>query len=163
MRGDLLIHILERHHQIQGPQDLLVRRVYMTFIRGATRFIVDRADDAHQAIALLGFENAHALFLTDECCRWIGFVANIAGLGLDIGLAIQLLGVVGIFDLSQFVIDADIFDIVLAGDIMDDLLDIVPGIGHHGIVGAQPDGVAQAVHIVAQIFGEFVLHILDVE
>ena len=61
------------------------------------------------------------------------------------------------------VVDADVNDIVLFGDVGDDLLDVVPGVEHHGIVGAQADGVAQPLGAGGDVVHHLFLHVSEVE
>ena len=102
----------------------------------AARFIKDRCDDADHVLTGRGREESRALFGVERFQGRIPAMADIAGFGLDIGDLVDFLLLVGEFDLSGFVVDANGFDFFLAGDVHNDLVDIVPGIAHHGIVGA---------------------------
>ena len=90
-------------------------------------------------------------------------MADIAGFRFDIGDLVDFFQLVRKFDLARFVVDADGFDVFLAGDVEDDLVDIVPGVGHHGVVGAQFDGVAEPYGFIQNLVGELVVFIADIE
>ena len=51
-------------------------------------------------------------------------------------------------DLPFFIENTYIFNIFLSGNIFDDVIDVFPGIEHHGIVGPQKNGVAQAAGFI---------------
>ena len=72
-------------------------------------------------------------------------MADITCLCLDVCGFVDFLKAVGEFYLPLLVIDADVLDLFLFADIFCDLVDVIPGIKHHGIVGAQFDGIPQSV------------------
>ena len=72
-------------------------------------------------------------------------MTNVTGLGLDVGLRVHFIRTVAKLDLSLFVVYADGFDLFLASNVADNLVDVIPGIEHHRVVGAQFDGVGQPV------------------
>ena len=90
-------------------------------------------------------------------------MANMAGFGFYICRDIQFIGMIGELDLTSLVVDADILDLVLAGNIFDDLLYVAPGIEHHGVMQPQADGIAQSIHIAGQIGHELFFKIVDIE
>ena len=93
----------------------------------------------------------------------IGPVAHIAGLGFDIGDLVHFARAVGVFDLPGLVVYADVLDLLLLADIGDDLGDIVPGVEHHGVLRAQPDGIGQPVGRGHDVLHLFCLLIVDIE
>ncbi len=90
-------------------------------------------------------------------------MANVAGVGLDVGNLIDLLGNVGKFYLPIFVVNDNIFNAFLPSNVLDDFIDILPGIEHHGVVGAQFDGVSQPVDFHYQVINDALPLIFDVE
>jgi len=95
--------------------------------------------------------------------RWIAAVADVAGLVLDVGDRVNLVVMIGDFDLPLLVVDADIDDVVLLGNVVDDLFDVVPGVEHHGIMGAQADGVAQPLSACGDVAHHLLLHVSKIE
>jgi hypothetical protein len=75
-------------------------------------------------------------------------MANDARFSADAGGFPHLLADTGKLDLPGLVEDPDIADLGLSPDIVGDLVDVVSRVEHHGIVGAQPDGIAQPVGLV---------------
>ena len=90
-------------------------------------------------------------------------MADVAGLVLDVGDRVNLGVLIGEFDLTLFVVDADVDDVVLLGDVVDDLLDVISGVEHHGIMGAQSDGVAQPLSAGGDVAHHLLLHVTIVE
>jgi hypothetical protein len=85
-------------------------------------------------------------------------MADKAGFGLDIRCLVNLLSPVGKFDLSLFVIDTNIFYLFLPADVRRDLVNLISGIEHHGVVGTQFYGITQPVSLCHHIFkGSFLL------
>jgi hypothetical protein len=64
-------------------------------------------------------------------------VDNSAGFGINIG----------VFQLTPLVINANMIDFLLPADVLDHSANIIPGIEHHGVMGAEFDGIAQPVGI----------------
>ncbi|MDX2478761.1 MAG: hypothetical protein QNK24_00325 [Desulfuromusa sp.] len=52
---------------------------------------------------------------------------------------------------------------MLLGNVVDDLLDVVPGVEHHGIVGAQADGIAQPLGAGGDVVHHLFLHVSKIE
>ena len=67
-------------------------------------------------------------------------MTDVARLRLDIRAAVHLGDLVGVFDLPLLVVDPDVIDLLDLGDVVDDLVDVVPGVEHHGVMRAEPDG-----------------------
>jgi hypothetical protein len=72
-------------------------------------------------------------------------MTNVTRLGLNVGGLIDFEKLIGEFYLAFLIINADIFNLFLPADVHDDLVDIISGIEHHGVVGAQFDRIAQAL------------------
>ena len=160
--GDLLIHLLEGHHQVEGAQHLFIRGMHMA-IAGTAGFVIDRADNAHHPVSFNGIKNADTFLQGHFRDRRIGVMADMAGFGLDIRRGIQFIGVIRELDLTGFVVNTDILNLVLPRNVIDNLLDVTPGIEHHGIVQAQSDGFAQPIHVAGQIGHELLFKIVDIE
>ena len=90
-------------------------------------------------------------------------MTDVADLGLEVGAQVQFRGAIGKLDFPLLVVNADVFYFFLPGDVLDDLVDVVAGVEHHGIVGAQQDGVAQAVGAPDDVLHGTLLLVLDVE
>jgi len=85
------------------------------------------------------------------------------GLGLNICDLVDFLGTVREFDLSLFIINAYIFYPFLPGDVFCDLVDVISGIEHHGIVGTQFYGVTQPVSLCYNIIDSPLLLIFNIK
>ena len=70
-------------------------------------------------------------------------MTNVAGFRLDIAGPVNFGRMVGKFNFPLFVVDSDTLDSFLFADILNDLVDIITGIVHHGVVGTQLDGIAE--------------------
>ncbi len=81
---------------------------------------------------------------------------NIAGL-VDFGR------MVGKFYFSLFIVDTNALNSFLPADIHYDLVDIIAGIVHHGVVGAQLNGGAQPFGLGHNVFAQSFLLIPDAE
>jgi hypothetical protein len=83
-------------------------------------------------------------------------VANIAGFIFYIGGCINFGRAVGKFYLAFFIIEPYRFDGLLPADVRYNLIDIIAGVQHHGIMGAEFDGRGQAVrpghHMLHKLF-----------
>jgi hypothetical protein len=90
-------------------------------------------------------------------------VADITGFGLDVGDLVDFPGLAGKFYLTGFVVDADIFDLFLLAYVFYDLIDIVPGIEHHGIMSAKSDGIGQSPRPFYDLFHDLFLLVIDIE
>ena len=90
-------------------------------------------------------------------------MAYIAGLVFYIGRCVDFPGAVGKFDLAVFIINPDRFDGFMPADIIDNLIDIIAGVRHHGIVSAEFDGRAQTVGSDHHMFHEFFFLVIDVK
>lgn len=80
----------------------------------------------------------------------------------DIGGPPDLFAITGELYFSSLVEDPNVADLGLASDILGDLIDVVSRIEHHGVVGAQPDGIAQPVGLVDGVTTGRSLVVLDV-
>ena len=80
----------------------------------------------------------------------------IAGFIFNIGAGVHFGRAVGKFDLAVFIVKPDRFDGLLPTDVGDYLIDIIAGVQHHGIMGAEFDGRGQAVrprhHMLHELF-----------
>jgi len=90
-------------------------------------------------------------------------MADVAGFGFNVGGHVDFVRMIGIFDFTGFVVNANVFDFRKPADIGDDLVDVVPGIEHHGIVGAQAYGGRQPVGCIDDVLHELFFLIIDVE
>ena len=90
-------------------------------------------------------------------------MADIAGFGFYIGDLVHFVGLVGKLDLPFLVVDSDILDIPLPSDVHRNLVDVVAGVEHHRVVGAELDGVGQPVGPLDDFVHEFFLLVIDVE
>ncbi len=90
-------------------------------------------------------------------------MAHITRLGFNIGGHVDFGQTVGKLYLPRFVVYADIFDFRLFTDVLDDLVDVVPGVEHHGIVGPQADGRSQAVSAGHDVAHQLFLLVADIE
>jgi len=131
----------------RAPKNLLVRRVEMASAGGTAGLVVDRRDNTEHALAVGGGEFPRPFRETDFHQWRLGVVADVAGLGFDVGDLLDFLGVVGKLDGPLFVVDADVLDLFQPGDVGDDLVDVVPGVQHHGVMRAELDGIAEAFRL----------------
>ena len=92
-----------------------------------------------------------------------GAVADVARLGLDVGFPIHLPGAVGKLDDPFFIVDADVYDVRQLADVVDDLVDVVPAVQHHGVVCPQADRGGQTVGAVDDVLHHLLLLVADVE
>jgi hypothetical protein len=53
---------------------------------------------------------------------------------------------------ARFIVDPDIVDFLLRPNIIDNLINFIPGVGHHGIVSAQLDRIGQSIGTDNNIF-----------
>jgi hypothetical protein len=78
-----------------------------------------------------------------------GFVFNIGDL-IDFG------GEVGVFDLALFIVDPDVFNIFPRGDFVDNAVDVVSQVVHHGIVSTELNrggqGIGTCNNTIHQLF-----------
>ena len=65
--------------------------------------------------------------------------------------------------MAVFMIDADMNNILLPGNIVDDLGDVFPDIGHHAVVGTKLDGIAETVSFDHGIMHDVLLDVADAE
>ena len=112
---------------------------------GATRLIANGADNSKKSISLRRVDDARALIQINIRQGRVGTVTDITGFRFDIGGVVNLGRGVGKFDLTVFVINPYILDFLKLADVLNNLIDVVPGINHHGIMGAQPDCARQPV------------------
>ncbi|VTR66567.1 hypothetical protein DESC_480277 [Desulfosarcina cetonica] len=159
----LTVGAFQGDDHIQGTENFFLLGVDMTVTGTAARLVADGADDAKQPIAGRGGEDARALIQGDRRHGGLATVADMAGLGLDVGGLVDLLGVVGVFDFAGFVVNADVLDFRLAADVVDDLVDLVAGVEHHGVVGAQADRGGEAIRAGHDALHHFLLLIADIE
>jgi hypothetical protein len=113
----------------------------MAVVGRTTGFVANRTDDSQQSITLRRIEYSGPLGQFELGGWRVGFVADVTGLGFDIGDLVNFGRLIGIFYLSIFIVNPDGLDFLLFADVCDNLVDVVSGIGHHGIVGTQLDGV----------------------
>jgi len=90
-------------------------------------------------------------------------MADKTGLGLNIRCLVNLFRPAGKFDLSLFVIDTNIFYLFLSANVGRDLVNVVSGIEHHGIVGTQFYGIPQPVSLCNHLFNGPLLLILNIK
>ena len=108
----------------------------MTLVARASGLVVNRADNPDLAIPFRGIQNSHPVLQTDGDLGRFRAMADETGLGVDVGCMVDFRKLIGEFDLAAFVINPDILDVLLPGDVLNDLIDVVAGIVHHGIMGA---------------------------
>jgi hypothetical protein len=65
--------------------------------------------------------------------------------------------------LAFFIIDANRFDLFLSANVVNDLIDIIPGIQHHGVMGAESYGIGQSVGSGHNISHELFFLIIDIK
>ena len=71
-------------------------------------------------------------------------MADTTGFRVNGGAAANFGSPVGKSHQAILIVDPDKFDFLLSADVADNAVDILTGIEHHGVVGAQFDGAAQA-------------------
>ena len=89
-------------------------------------------------------------------------MADVAGFGLDVRGQIDFRGLVRKFDFSCLVVYSDILYFGQPSDVHDDLVDVIPGIEHHGIMCSQPDSGSKPIggsHNVPHFLFFLVAHI----
>ena len=74
-------------------------------------------------------------------------MADIADLSFDIDFVVNFCGFIGKFYFPLFVKYSNIFNFLLFTDILNDLVDVIPGIKHHGVVRTQADCIRQPVGV----------------
>jgi len=90
-------------------------------------------------------------------------MADVTGLCLDIGLLIHLFRPIGEFDLPLFIVNTDIFYLLESGYILYDLVDVVPGIQHHGIVSTQLNSISQPFPFHHHVSHGLLFLVFDIE
>ena len=86
-----------------------------------------------------------------------------AGLRLDIAGLVDFGRMVGKFYFTLFIVDSKALNSFLIADIHYDLVDIIAGIVHHGVVGTQLNGIAQPFGFSHNVFAKSFFLILDTE
>ena len=69
----------------------------MAVIGGTTGFVANRTDDSQKAITLRRIEYSYSLGQFELGGWRIGFVADVTGLGFDIGDFVNFGGLIGVF------------------------------------------------------------------
>jgi hypothetical protein len=90
-------------------------------------------------------------------------VADDARFRLDILHGIDFSYLTRELDAPLFVEYSDVLNFLLASDVVNDLVDVVPGVEHHGIVGTQPDGIPQSVCLFDHMVDGVRLMVLDID
>jgi hypothetical protein len=90
-------------------------------------------------------------------------MADVAGFCFDIGLLTNFRSIVGKLNFSSLIVYAEIFYFFLFANIGDDLVDVIPGIDHHGVMGTQGNGIRQSVCPFENVFHDPFLLIPDTE
>jgi hypothetical protein len=129
----------------------------------ATGFVIDRADDTQESVALRGLECSCPCRNRQFVERWVRPVADVARFRFYAGPFIDLSREAGEFDLPLLVINPDILDALLLADVLCYLVDVVSGIEHHRVMGAQLDGVAEPVARFNDVLESICLLIVYVE
>jgi hypothetical protein len=108
-------------------------------------------------------EDANSIFQIEGYQGRVDVMAYMAGFILDVG-GLPLLGR-GIreFYLALLIINSDVLDVFLPSDVIDNLIDVMAGIKHHRIMGAEPDGICQFVGSSHDVFHQFLPIVFDVE
>ncbi len=161
--NDLLLGFCQRHHHIQCAENFLVGGVKVAPAGRAARLVFDRSDDPQQPLPAGGGEKTGAFAERHVHRRRVPAVADVAGFGFDVGDLLQFFQVIGKLDGPLFIVDANVADLLQPGDVVDDLVDVVPGVEHHGVVGAELDGVAEPLRLRHELLLQIVLLIGDAE
>ena len=90
-------------------------------------------------------------------------MTDVAGLGLNIAGLVDFGRMVGKFYFTLFIVDSNALNSFLFADIHYDLVDIIAGIVHHGVVGAQLNRVAQPFGFSHDVFAQPFFLVPDTE
>jgi hypothetical protein len=90
-------------------------------------------------------------------------VADVAGLRFNITGLVDFGRMVGKFYFTLFIVDSNALNSLLIADIHYDLVDIIAGIVHHGVLGTQLNGVAQPFGFSHNVFAQSFFLIPDAE
>ena len=103
-QAQLPVGVRQRHDHVQRPQDLLVLRVNVAGVSGASRLVVDGTDDAEHPVALGRLQQPGPGGQVQFDQRRVGPMADVAGFRLDVGAGVDLGRPVRKFDLALLVV-----------------------------------------------------------
>ena len=121
------------------------------------------ANHPQLAVALVGGDDAGTFFEAAVSQRGVGLVTNIASLRSNVAGLVDFGRMVGKFYFTLFIVDSNALNSLLLADIPYDLVDIVAGIVHHGVMGAQLNRVAQTFGFSHDVLAQSLLLIPDAE
>ena len=90
-------------------------------------------------------------------------MTDVAGLGLNIAGLVDFKRMVGKFYFTLFIVNSNALNSLLIADIPYDLVDIIAGIVHHGVLGTQLNGIAQPFGFSHNVFAQSSFLISDTE
>jgi len=114
---------------------------------GARGLVADHFHAREHPAPLGGLEDAHAVLLRQALERALGLVALRAAFGLAVHFQADLRGERGVDDHALLVEDAHAVDVLLARDVLDDVVHVVRARLQHGEARAAHDDVRELAHV----------------